>query len=378
MTLVEPLPPAVTEDPPTVLIVDDEPELCDVLTRRLTADGFRCRAAANAEAAWRVLQQQSVDAVTCDVQLPGTSGTQLLRRIAARYPDTAVLMLTGCKQTSTAVDALTHGACSYMLKPVAHQELTAQVRQALRQVRARREQRRHTAELERRVLEQTRALRSAHEETIHRLVAASSYRDEETGAHICRTGLLSEALARAVGWSQFDCDLLRMAAPMHDVGKIGIPDRILRKPGRLTPEEFEVMKRHTVIGAEMLQGSSSPILQLACRIALNHHERWDGTGYPNGIAGESIPLAARILTIVDVYDALSHDRIYRPAFPEAQVCDMLRQGAATHFDPTLTDCFFSILDEIKHLTADHPDNVEKNIDGLAPGALGPNDARETG
>jgi putative two-component system response regulator len=208
------------------------------------------------------------------------------------------------------------------------------------------------------VREQTRTIYEAHEETIHRLITASSFRDEETGAHIRRTGLFSEALARTIGWSNSECDLLRMAAPMHDLGKIGIPDAVLRKPGRLTAEEFEVMKRHTTIGARMLEGSSSPVLQLAREVALSHHERWDGTGYPHGTGGESISEAARIVAVVDVYDALTHHRVYRPALPEAEVLEIMHDGAGTHFDPALLAVFLTILDQIRAIADAHPDGCE--------------------
>jgi putative two-component system response regulator len=149
-----------------------------------------------------------------------------------------------------------------------------------------------------------------------------------------------------------------MAAPMHDVGKIGIPDAILKKPGKLTPEEFEVMKEHTLIGARMLAGSASPVLQLAESIALCHHERWDGAGYPHSIAGENIPEAARILAIVDVYDALSHDRVYRAAWPEEKVLATLREGQGTHFDTRLLAHFFASLEEVRAINDAHPDDAQ--------------------
>jgi putative two-component system response regulator len=342
--------------PQTILIVDDEPLVRDVLLRWLMAEGYSCLTAADATLARQALEQQSVDLVTCDINMPGVSGLQLLGQIKATWPDMAVLMLTGCGETTTAIRALTEGACGYLLKPVQREELLFQVQQGLERSLLRRERRRYTEELERRVLEQTQVIRSAHEETIHRLVTASSFRDEETGAHIRRTGLFSEALAKAAGWSRADCERIRMAAPMHDVGKIGIPDAVLRKPGRLTAEEFDVMKRHAEIGARMLAGSSSSILQLACEIAQNHHERWDGTGYPNAISGELIPESARILAIVDVYDALSHDRVYRPAFPNNEVLRMLQEGSGSHFDPVLLALFLSIWDEIHQIAAENPDH----------------------
>jgi HD-GYP domain-containing protein (c-di-GMP phosphodiesterase class II)/CHASE1-domain containing sensor protein len=209
--------------------------------------------------------------------------------------------------------------------------------------------------LKEKVREQTKDIRRAQEEVIYRLVSASQWRDEETGMHIRRSGLLSELLAKAAGWSAAEAEVIRQAAPMHDVGKIGIPDAILRKPGKLTPKEFAVMKTHTLIGAEMLAGSNVPVLQMAREIALNHHERWDGRGYPAGKAGQDIPESARIVAIVDVYDALTHDRVYRPALPEDEVTDILQQGAGTHFDPLLLAHFFVNLAAIRDLAQEHPD-----------------------
>jgi putative two-component system response regulator len=217
----------------------------------------------------------------------------------------------------------------------------------------------YTRELEEKVRAQTVLLRRSHEETIHRLVVASMWRDEETGAHIRRTGLLSEVLARAAGWSAAEAETIRLAAPMHDVGKIGIPDAILQKPGKLTPEEFEVMKTHTTIGAEMLTGSDSPMLQMAREIVLCHHERWDGKGYPAGLAGLDIPEAARIVAVVDVYDALAHDRVYRPALPEDEILSWMRQRSGTHFDPGLAALFFAHYDEFREIAQEYPDEAAK-------------------
>ncbi|MFZ1934205.1 MAG: CHASE domain-containing protein [Thermoguttaceae bacterium] len=210
--------------------------------------------------------------------------------------------------------------------------------------------------LAQKVLEQTVDIRRANEEVIDRLVSAAQWSDEETGMHIRRTGLLCEVLARAAGWFGDDVEALRQAAPMHDIGKIGIPDAILQKPGKLTAEEFAVMKTHTRIGADILAGSKSPMLQMAREIALNHHERWDGKGYPRGLAGKAIPESARIVAIVDVYDALSHDRVYRPALPEAEVLTIMQQGAGSHFDPVLMTFFFLHFSDIRRIAQEHPDD----------------------
>jgi putative two-component system response regulator len=212
-------------------------------------------------------------------------------------------------------------------------------------------------ELQEKVNQQTRALRTAHDETVYRLVRASLCRDEETGAHIRRTGLCSELLAAAAGWPPERIEQLRLAAPMHDVGKIGIPDAILRKKGGLTPEELDLMRAHTVLGANMLAGSESPVLWMARDIAMYHHERWDGTGYPSGLAGEEIPEAARIVAIVDVYDALTHGRAYRDELPEPEVLKMMQEGRGTHFDPRLLDIFMSLLPEMRAIAQSTPDEA---------------------
>jgi putative two-component system response regulator len=219
--------------------------------------------------------------------------------------------------------------------------------------------------LEEQVLRQTEQIHRAHEETIHRLVGASMYRDEETGAHIVRVGLSSALMAEALGWSADEVDRIRLAAPMHDVGKIGIPDAILQKPGKLTAEEFEIMKTHTTIGARLLDHSESPMLHMARDIALSHHERWDGSGYPRGLAGEAISTAARIVAIVDVYDALSHDRVYRPAMREEQVLDIVKEGRGTHFQPDLVDLLLSLLPQMKSIAAQNPDAKWDQVDAAA-------------
>jgi HD-GYP domain-containing protein (c-di-GMP phosphodiesterase class II)/CHASE1-domain containing sensor protein len=220
----------------------------------------------------------------------------------------------------------------------------------------------------------TKAIRLAHEETIYRLVGASMCRDEETGMHVKRTGLLSEALALAAGWSESDAEILRLAAPMHDVGKIGIPDAVLQKPGKLTAEEYEVMKTHSRIGAGILEGSQSEILAMARDIALCHHERWDGTGYPRGLVGPAIPEASRIVSIVDVFDALSHDRVYRPALPEEEVTKIMTQGAGKQFDPMLLAVFLAHYETMVNILEKYPDEspeTGKSHAMLAPATAAP-------
>jgi putative two-component system response regulator len=341
--------------PATILVVDDECSVREVVARLLAADGYRPAQAASAQAAWQCLHVHPVHLITLDVRMPGVSGIELLPQIAEEFPDTPVIMMTGVEETHTAIEALTHGACAYLAKPVTREALRREVHAALRRRQLVIDSRQYTLRLEEKVREQTVAIRSAHEETTHRLLSASLWRDEETGTHLRRCGLLAELLAKAAGWSVAEAELIRFAAPMHDVGKIGIPDAILRKPGRLLPKELETMKQHARIGAEMLAGSPVPMLQMAREIALYHHERWDGKGYPTGLMGAAIPECARIVAVVDVYDALTHDRVYRRAYTEARALAMMRQAAGTQLEPRLLPLFFAHLPEICRIAETNPD-----------------------
>jgi len=354
------LDPAIVVGQPqsTILVVDDEAPVRNLLATWLTAKKFRVVRADCVTAAKRCLESEPIDLITADINMPGGTGIDLLKHVLATQPDLPVLMLTGNRDTESAISALNAGAFGYLLKPARQDELLAQVNHGLELRRLRIERRRYTEGLEQRVREQTVEIRQAHEETIHRLVHAAATRDVETGAHIVRTGAFSEILARAAGWSPAEVERIRMAAPMHDIGKIGVPDAILRKPAGLTPEEYDVMKQHTVIGGRLLAGSNSSILTLAREIALAHHERWDGKGYPSGIAGEAIPEAARILSIVDVYDALTSDRPYRRAMKEEDVLKMMLAEQGRQFDPVLLTTFFSVLDQIHQAAGNHPDAPE--------------------
>jgi CHASE2 domain-containing sensor protein len=213
---------------------------------------------------------------------------------------------------------------------------------------------RHSALLERLVDERTEALRGAQLEVLERLAQAAEFRDAGTGAHVSRIGVLAEQLALALGMPDDEAELLRHAAPLHDVGKVGIPDRILLKPGALEPDEWLVMQSHTLIGARILSGSDSRVVQLAEEIALTHHERWDGGGYPNRLRGEQIPLCGRIVAVVDVFDALRSERPYKPAWSLEDTLDELRRQRGRHFDPRVLDAFLAILPELGEDTAEPP------------------------
>ena len=338
-----------------ILVVDDEPYVRKLIARWLEGDGYSVVEADGPEAARAELQREEFDLVSLDITMPGELGTDILQDISNAFPDMAVIMITGVGKTKLAIESLNRGAWAYLSKPVERDELRFHVRNALERRFLRLEAQNYTKLLEVQVQEQTREIETVHREMILRLMAASHGRDGETGAHVRRTGLYSRLLAKSLGWSEAELDHIALAATMHDVGKIAIPDAILRKQGKLTEEEFEIMKKHTVLGAQMLAGSEVPVIKMAHDIALHHHEKWDGTGYPAGLAGEDIPECARIVTVIDVYDALSHDRPYRPKFPEDEVIAMLRHGMGVQFDPYILPCFFASLTEMHELAENLPD-----------------------
>lgn len=203
--------------------------------------------------------------------------------------------------------------------------------------------------LENEIRKRTLKIKQREEEIAIKLVSLTSYRDEETGAHVRRIGLYAAAMTKALNWSAQQIDDIRMAAPMHDIGKIGIPDKILLKKGKLTEAEFSIMKRHTEIGAKMLQDSHIPTLDMAAEIALCHHEKWDGSGYPRELRGEEIPIVARITSIVDIYDALVHERIYKKAICEKDAIELMTSMVGTHFDPQLFDLFLELLPVMRRI-----------------------------
>jgi len=328
--------------PVKVLVVDDEPDICNLMSRWLKAEGYESQKAYNVSEAVDQLAGQQFELVVSDISMPGRSGLELITEVKQKAPDTAILMVTALDNRQIALDALHLGAFGYLIKPIDRNDFLINVVNALERRKLVLISQRYEQELEKKVLERTAAIRAREEEIMHRLVWASEYRDDDTGAHIRRIGLFSAELAKALGWLPMNVDSLRITAPMHDVGKIGIPDLILRKPGPLKAEEFEIVKTHAKIGASLLDGSDIPLLILAKNIALSHHEKWDGRGYPQGLRGEEIPLAARIVAIADVYDALMCDRVYRKALPKEKALAIMMEGRGVHFDPTVFDCFMGI------------------------------------
>ncbi len=348
----------------SVLIVDDLPIVRLALQRILTKAGYRCLEAEDVAGALAVLAKDGIDLILCDIQMPGASGLDLVRAIQDRIPDISVVMVSSLEDTETAIECLQQGAFGYVLKPFQPREILVQVNSALRRRMLEISFRDREAQLARKVREQTLEIRQSREEIALRLISASEHRDNETGMHVRRIGLYAAELVRLLGWSELAVETIESAAPMHDIGKIGVPDAILQKPAALTPDEWVTMKMHTTMGATILKGSTVPFIQMGARIALGHHEKWDGSGYPFGLREQEIPIEARITSLLDVYDAVSNRRHYKEPWPEHQVIQVIREGAGAHFDPDLVALFLANLDLFREILATHPNEPLPGFTGL--------------
>src|ERR1043166_4497964 len=325
-----------------ILMVDDQQENLDLLTDILTARGYRhLTAISDSREAVSRYAALRPHLVLLDITMPHLDGFEVLQQLKTveREGLLNVLVLTALQDGETRLRALKLGAKDFLTKPFAIPEVTARIRNMLearillQQVLA------HAETLEDTVIKRTLALRSAQFEVVERLARVAERREPETGTHIHRMSRACGLVAAAGGWPDEETELLRLASALHDVGKIGVPDVILLKPGPLTPEEWVVMRQHTVIGAELLSGGTSRLMQTAERIAHSHHEWWDGTGYPEGLTGEAIPLTARIAAVCDVFDAMTNDRCYHRALDADEVTRHIRAARGTHFDPTVVAWF---------------------------------------
>ncbi|HJV49681.1 MAG TPA: HD domain-containing phosphohydrolase [Geothrix sp.] len=348
----------------SVLVVDDLAIVRLSLQRILAKAGYRVREAEDVPSALAVLNEDTIDLILCDIQMPGASGLDLVRAIQDRIPDTSVVMVSSMDGAETAIECLQEGAFGYVLKPYQPREILVQVNNALRRRMLEIAYRDREAQLAQKVREQTVEIRNSREEIALRLIAASEHRDNETGMHVRRIGLYAAEMARLMGWDEDRVDTIQAAAPMHDIGKIGVPDSILQKPASLTEDEWVTMRRHTSMGATILKGSTVPFIQMGARIAIGHHEKWDGTGYPKGLKGEAIPLEARITALVDVYDAVSNRRHYKEPWPEDQVVALIEQGSGSHFDPHLVDLFLTHLDRFRAILLANPDETHDEDPGI--------------
>jgi len=332
----------------TVLVVDDVPDNIDLLRETLQED-YRIKVALSGPSALRIVSSDGPpDIILLDVSMPEMDGFEVCQ-VLKSDPDTAhipVLFVTAAGDEVSESKAFDAGGVDYITKPISPTVVRARVRTHLALYN-------HSRDLESRVASRTDQLnrtmvrlKETTLESLFRLSRAAEFRDESTGVHVLRVGQFAEMLARRLGLPSKEVHYLQLAAPLHDIGKIGIPDRVLLKPGRLNDVEFDIIRTHTVLGGEILEGSKSPIMQLAKVVAMTHHERWDGTGYSAGLAGEEIPLPGRIVAVVDVFDALTMRRPYKEPFPPDKAFEIIREGRGSHFDPRLVDAFLDCREEV--------------------------------
>jgi putative two-component system response regulator len=343
-----------------ILVVDDDEQVRRTMVRILTKYDYACRAAGTVAEARQALRDAAYDLVLCDVMMPGESGIELLNHIRSQYPELPIVMVSGIGDPTFAAGALDLGAYGYVTKPFEANQVLIAVANALRRARLESENSAYRAHLEEMVRERTadlaaalarvqnseEQLRLSSEDTVQALSRAIEGRDVETGQHIERMSRYAELLAHEYGLSTDDCQLIRLASPMHDVGKIGVPDGILFKPGKLSTSEFDVIKQHPELGYEILAKSEQPLLAMAAVIARSHHERWDGTGYPQGLSSNGIALEARIAAVADVFDALVSRRVYKPAFPLDRSLRTMEEGRGTQFDPDVVDLLLVNIDKV--------------------------------
>ena len=329
-----------------ILLVDDEPANLKLLDKMLSSQGYQNLVAVQdpRETVARY-QEARTDLILLDINMPHLDGFQVMAQLQALGDplQPPVLVLTAQHGKDFLLRALAGGARDFVAKPFDRNELLMRVRNLLEAQLAHRFMHDQATVLHELVRLRTDELYRTRLQVVRRLGMAAEYRDEETGNHILRMSHTCALLARALGWSEADCELILNASPMHDIGKIGIPDAILLKPGKFTPEEWEVMQTHATIGARLLEGDNSSLMRMARAIALTHHEKWDGSGYPQGLAGEAIPMAGRIAALADVFDALTSQRPYKPAWTVEAAVDLIRQNRGRHFDPALVDVFLAEL-----------------------------------
>jgi putative two-component system response regulator len=348
-----------------VLATDGRPEILQLVDQAL-GERYECEFATSVTEARERLAGESFQLALCDIHMPGESGLALAREIVDNHPQTCVVLVTGVDDPEVAERAFDFGACGYLVKPFWPGQLLNTTVNALRRHELEMAEKARNRRLLRNAqdkavqlrdemaLAQQHAIEELHasrQETVERLALAIEMHDTETGRHVHRMASIASFLGELAGLDPDRVLLLRAAAPMHDIGKIATPDEILRKPGPLKPEEREEMQQHTTVGHQILADSDSELLRLAASIALTHHERFDGNGYPHGLAGEDIPLVGRIVAVADVFDALLSDRCYRPAMPVKEAIRVIKQGRGSHFDPEIADILLEHQEEALALRA---------------------------
>lgn len=340
------LSPATYADSP-MLVVDDNPQNVLFLKKLLSKAGYtNVHSTTDPQQAEQLAILTNPDLAIIDLHMPGMSGYELLERLRSHRAEMGylpILVFTADVTGDARRRALQLGATDFLTKPGDPCEITLRVRNFLEMRNLYRQLEEQNGVLEEKVAERTKKLHEAQLEVVHRLALAGDYRDDDTGDHCRRVGDLSYAIALEYGLSSDEADLIRLAAPLHDIGKVGISDAILRKPGKLTDSEFAEIRRHTELGASILADSRCEILQVAHTIALSHHERWDGKGYGCGLSGENIPISGRIVAVADVFDALTNERPYKQAWTAEQAIQEIVRCSGTQFDPAVVDAFVRVV-----------------------------------
>jgi putative two-component system response regulator len=328
-----------------ILIVDDQTSTVRLLERLLTTGGYtNVSATTDPRLTAEMVDRLAPDLVLLDLHMPGVDGFEVMQSLAPRVAVDRflpILVVTADTTLESRQQALSAGARDFLQKPFDAVEALLRIRNLLLTRFLYLQLEREKDGLEQSVRERTRKLEAVPNEILDRLARAAEYRDDNTGEHARRVGHLAGRIAEALGRPRSECELIARAATLHDVGKIGIPDAVLLKEGPLDPDEMAVIKEHTTIGARILSGSHSELLRVAQSIALSHHERWTGGGYPNGLAGTAIPTAARVTHVADTFDAMTHPRRYRPVLTEEEVCTVIHDDAGREFDPAVVEAFLA-------------------------------------
>lgn len=345
-----------------ILVVDDDPGLLSTMESWLSAAGYSLTVTSVAVEARKLLSDESFALVISHYAMPGLSGTDALALAHMSEADTAVLFTASSDDREAVAPLVAAGADGYVIKPLVKNDLLVHVAKALEH------RRRTVAGGEPCTVctpnERAQAWQDMQreEEIVFRLASALGVRTDDSQEHVRRVGLNAALVAKHLGWNPDAVADIRLAAALHDIGETGVPDSILLKPGKLSAEEFALIKKHTEIGSNLLEGSSVSMIRMAREIALCHHEKWDGTGYPKGLAGEDIPEAARIVAVVDVYDALVSQRVYRPPLPQEEALSIMIASREKYFDPRVLDCFLRLLPEIDLVNGTELHETELTID----------------
>jgi len=339
-----------------VLIIDDEPANVTFLRHVLETEGYgELIGMSDCVEALQRFQALDPDVIVTDLWMPRMDGFEFLTRVHELMPAGTylpILVTTGDRTPEARRRALSLGARDFLTKPLSPSEVRLRVRNLMETRFLHQQMKRHNLLLEQRVSERTLELEEARLEILYRLARAAELRDDQTGQHTMRVGRFAGRMAEVMLLSPEEAQLIGRAAPLHDIGKIGIPDAVLLKVGRLEPEERAIIETHTTIGADLLSGSSSPLLQLAEEIALSHHERWDGTGYPRRLTGADIPIAGRIVAVADVFDALTHERPYKPAWTVREALAEIETCAGNQLDPFVVEAMLRVAPEVRVLEAE--------------------------